>query len=986
MHNCLQWRLFLVGAALAAGAAVGEPASGVKVGDSTDKMATIDLPSGMRIVIEEDRSKPVVAVVTVINAGAAEDPPGKEGLAHLVEHLTFRARPDGRTLRTNQLDFAGASKWNGSTSHDLTMYMVVGPKEALRNLLVIEGARLKGPLAGLDARAFEMEREVVRNELLERDEHGEPSGALGSLFEALYPVGHRYHRLPAGTVASVAGLTLADAQAFVQQHYVPSNVTLYVAGDLDLATIHQLFGATLPEDFCIAPPSGPVKPPERLSKDAPTVPALLASKPVQTVKAPVAGPMLYIAWSLPRGYSADGALERAVRSAIEAVPVWTTANSDIKAIRATLTEGRDASTLVCAVSLKEGRSPQKSLERVLDQFHRFSDPGAATGVKSGEEESNRLDSSLLGSGMRGLPTQGGSIIATSHASNNTVASPAGTALIQTGNDSGFSNAVHGSKTGLSTAEDVQVARFQMTALVDDLVETESVLARAQDRATLAHFTGDSSAWGKDMKDLGELGASKWQVFTLQWLSRDRARAVFVEPSGASSREGEPGNPPPVFAAEDARVKIATGAFKKYAHGPVGDIQALTLKNGLQVLLVRRLGAPTVAATVGVRGGASTAEPLGVAPLAVLLARPSRTGNGFPSQFGGSVEYVSGADATYVEGKAASGNLENLLAVLSDTVQSLHVDDNLIWGWNDLVADRRRSDASSYSEAERKFLAEVYPGSAIGRTALADNIKRIGTGDVNQWIDRSFRPQNAVLAVVGDIDVKEAEKQVREWFEGWKGMRDPTAEAKLGRLAERNGPVRVVAIDRPGATETEIRVGCSIEPGGKVSDVLAMGILGARLRTRLGTLARSTLAGSDGFSGGAAVQRQAARLDVGGSVDGKALVPVLGAARRELAALQDLKPTEDELDLLKWRQDVAWNGSYTSNTELAGGLVWTRLAELPLDFIPNYSDLLGAVTLEDVTRVAAECRKTAVLMVSGDPAVVDKALVATEQGALLHQAP
>ena len=113
--------------------------------------------------------------------------------------------------------------------------------------------------------------------------------------------------------------------------------------------------------------------------------------------------------------------------------------------------------------------------------------------------------------------------------------------------------------------------------------------------------------------------------------------------------------------------------------------------------------------------------------------------------------------------------------------------------------------------------------------------------------------------------------------------------------------------------------------------------------------------------------------------------MLGAARKELAALEDFKPSEDELALLKWRQDVAWNGSYTSNSELAAGLVWTRLAELPLDFIPGYPDLLAAVTLEDVTRVAAACRRTAVLMVSGDPAVVDKALLATEQGMMLQKA-
>ncbi len=968
--------IFGVAGLLAAASVLAGPPSGVSIGQSTDKLGTIELPSGMRIVIEEDHSKPVVAVVAVINAGAAEDPVGKEGLAHLVEHLTFRAKPDGRVQRANQLDFAGAANWNGSTTHDVTTYLVAGPRESLRNLLVIEGRRLMGPLAGLDAQAFEREREVVKNELADRDEHGEPSEAQGALFEAIYPEGHRYHRSVTGTPASVSGLTLADAQAFVEQHYVPSNVTLYVAGDLDLATIHQLFGATLPEHLAVAPPSGPVKTPERLLKGAPAVPAPPAAKAVATVKAPVAGPMLYIAWSLPRGFSADGTLERAVRSALEAVPSWATRNSDIKDVRATLVSGRDASTLICAVSLKEGRSPEKSVEGVLDQFHRFSDPGAASGAKSGDEAPRR-ENPLASLASGGSPNNGGTNPRNDHSYQQTLQDP--------GNPTSFYSFGSGTAHGMATSDEVHVARFQMTALVDDVLETESVLARAQNRAALAHFTGDSSAWDKDMTALGELGPSKWQNFTLQWLSRDRARVVFVEPSGASAAGFETGNPPPVFAADDARVKIAAGAFKRYAHGPVGDIQALTFKNGLQVLLVRRLGAPTVAATVGVRGGSATAEPLGVAALAVLLATPRQTGHGPPSPFGGSVTFASGADAPYVEGRAASGTLENLLAGLSDTVQSLHVDDNLFWGWNALVENRRRADASSYAEAERKFLAEVYPGSAMGRTALADNIKKIGTGDVNQWIDSSFRPQNAVLAVVGDFELKEAEKLVRERFEGWRGAQDPKAEAQTGKLTARLGPVRVVAIDRPGAHGTEIRVGCSIEPGGKLSDVIAMRILGARLRTKLGTLARSTLGGSDGFSGGAAVQRSAARLDVGGTVDGRALVPVLGAARKELAALEDFKPSEDELALLKWRQDVAWNGSYTSNSELAAGLVWTRLAELPLDFIPGYPDLLAAVTLEDVTRVAAACRRTAVLMVSGDPAVVDKALLATEQGMMLQKA-
>ena len=348
--------------------------------------------------------------------------------------------------------------------------------------------------------------------------------------------------------------------------------------------------------------------------------------------------------------------------------------------------------------------------------------------------------------------------------------------------------------------------------------------------------------------------------------------------------------------------------------------------------------------------------------------------------------TAGADATYVEGRAASGNLDNLLAVLSDTVQSLHVDDGFGWGWNALMDDKRRSEASANVGAERRFLADVYPGSAMGRTALVDKLDRIGPRGVQRWIDASFRPHNAILAVVGDIDLKEAEKQVRAWFEGWNGVQDPKAEAPLGMLTERPGPVRVLAIDRPGALETEIRVGCSVEPQSQ-TDLVAMHLLGARLRTKLGSLARGTLGGSEGFAGGATFQRQAARLDVAGSVDGRALIPVLGTARKELASLEGFKATEDELALLKWRQSTAWNGSYTTNAALAQALVWTRLADLPVEFIQNYPDLLGTVTTQDLTRVATACRKTAVLMVSGDPAVVDKALLATENSAmLLHQAP
>ncbi|MFP2957109.1 insulinase family protein [Myxococcus sp. 1LA] len=52
-------------------------------------------PSGLRVVVEQDARSPVVAVVAMVGAGGSSDPGGKEGLAHVVEHLAFRSRHAG---------------------------------------------------------------------------------------------------------------------------------------------------------------------------------------------------------------------------------------------------------------------------------------------------------------------------------------------------------------------------------------------------------------------------------------------------------------------------------------------------------------------------------------------------------------------------------------------------------------------------------------------------------------------------------------------------------------------------------------------------------------------------------------------------------------------------------------------------------------------------------------------------------------------------
>src|SRR5215831_13632503 len=116
------------------------------------------LPSGLRILVQEDHSAPIVVVVNVVGAGHVHDPPGREGTAHLLEHLSFRARRDGGATHWSMLERVGAGEFNASTQADVTTYYAAGAREVLPELLRLESARIADPLQGVDEAAFATER------------------------------------------------------------------------------------------------------------------------------------------------------------------------------------------------------------------------------------------------------------------------------------------------------------------------------------------------------------------------------------------------------------------------------------------------------------------------------------------------------------------------------------------------------------------------------------------------------------------------------------------------------------------------------------------------------------------------------------------------------------------------------------------------------------------------------------------------------------
>ena len=845
---------------------------------------TLVLPSGLRVIVEQDRTQPFVAVAAVVGAGASDDPPGKEGLAHLVEHLSFRSRGKHAHRMTTLLANGGAGRWNGFISHDLTAFYEMGPPESLKDLLSAEGGRLARPLAGVDGAAFAAERNVVRNELLTRDETGQLLTAAGMLFAALYPAGHPYARPIGGTEQSLAGLQLADAEAFVRQHYRLGNITLVIVGDIDLASLPALVGAALPAALTRVPEGGRLPPPRGTARDAPPVPPLPDRPAVQRIRAAVDTASIYLGWSLPRAFDADARLQAMITHQVQRAAARARSD-DVVGVRAWLDKGRFGSTLVCSVRLRDARRAEKAAEAIMDAIF------------------------TLRSGM--------------------FESPAG-----------------------ETIELISAA--------------EAPDERALLRATRMYYLGEPEAVERELEAIASYPRIQAGYFVNEWITRERARAVVVEPDPSAAPGDADGRETPFAPFDYVPVPVDTAMVRAVADRSVVKARSVTLANGLEVVFVHRETVPLVALTLSLPGGTSTSRPLGAAQLSEGLAKPVKVYNQ-PWGTGGSISMSLGRDSTYVEMLGGSGTLELLIAGLEDWVTSLHIDDAWRIDWPYIQAARGFIADTPEARFSRSVRQAVYGSSPYSLQATGKDCDAVGLGDVQDWLSRTLQPRGAVLAISGQFDDVAAERSGRRHLEGWRSgeaMR-PGPAAELAASSPSPASVRMVVSERPGARQAEIRIACA-SPAGTPRERVASWMLAVREAAKLDTASRKKLGASYGFSGGARWFRQVTETGFVGRVDVSTLPQILDVARGNIEQLANLSVAPEDLEWLRWRALIDDAVATATTVATARRVAQLRSVGFTMEASAQPSQLILAVTAEDLGRVASACRRTAVIGVLGDP--------------------
>lgn len=193
-----------------------------------------DLANGLTVVMQH-REQPTTAVLLTIHSGYASDPTGKEGLAHLVEHLVGAFGQDLGSGWVGAAQNLGAVHVNAYTTADETAYHAVVPSTRLPELLQIFHGLVSTPLAAVDEAVFTREQHIVKSERWLRDDQGMPAAVWAELGKMLFPETHPYSHSELGSAASVNGIGLQDVREFVGEHYRPNNISLAVVGPVSAA-------------------------------------------------------------------------------------------------------------------------------------------------------------------------------------------------------------------------------------------------------------------------------------------------------------------------------------------------------------------------------------------------------------------------------------------------------------------------------------------------------------------------------------------------------------------------------------------------------------------------------------------------------------------------------------------------------------------------------------------------------------------------------
>lgn len=247
----LRWWIIILMAQLSFSAAPEE------VGGFPFPLTQYQLKNGLKVILSEDYSLPLVSVVLAYNVGSIQEQPGKTGLAFLLENMMFMGSLNiGPMQHISYINRIGGEP-NAGTTEDATYFYQTVPSNQLALVLWLESDRMK--TLEINSAKIEKVRQSLLDEIAQR-RAGDPYHESSLAFDRLLYPGFAYSHDILGREEDVRNLTVEDVKNYYASYYVPNNAVLVIVGNIDLAKTREIvekYFESIPQgkDIPLLPPA-----------------------------------------------------------------------------------------------------------------------------------------------------------------------------------------------------------------------------------------------------------------------------------------------------------------------------------------------------------------------------------------------------------------------------------------------------------------------------------------------------------------------------------------------------------------------------------------------------------------------------------------------------------------------------------------------------------------------------------------------------------
>ncbi len=716
------------------------------------------LDNGLKVVLHQDHSDPIVALAIQYHVGSGREKPGKTGFAHFFEHMLFqRSENLPRNAFFQKIAKMGGT-FNGSTNTDGTNYYEAVPRDALEKILWMEADRMGYFINTVTQSGLEREIDIVSNE--KRQNYDSQPYGQSSIIVAkeLYPQGHPYSWTTIGEIADLRSATLDDVKEFYHTYYVPNNATLVLTGDFDAKLAKELIN----KYFAEIPAGNPVEKPQ----PAPAV--LESTKSVMWEDAYAKLPQLSVNYPTVEQYHPDSYALSAFASLF--------AGSKTSPLYKVIVEEKRLAPSVNAFSMSREIAGQTQISVRTFEGVNLNDVYAAIDEAFARFESEGVNEQEL---QKLKVMQEVNLL-------NRLSSVMGKALMMA-RDNEF---------GGSPMKSLKELEMFQKVTAQDVKSVYEKYFKGKNHLVLSVVPQGQTALAVNDSRMAEVTVEKVEDQQLKSQGGKIVDDEYERTPSAIDRSVEPDylpNTPSITIPAIWKSKLA---------------------NGMEVYGITQSELPVIQFTISLKGG-SLLDPQGKKGLAYLNARLMNEGTALKTAeelesamglLGARISISSDIEGMEINGSALSKNFKEVMALTEEMILKPRFDEQAFARVKQeakMALRQASADPRSIARKTRDILLYGQDGTfAVSHLGTPESIDNITLEDLKAFYAANFSPSIATMNIAGAIDLAGSEAALASLAQNWAAA-DVVIPEPVQGIPAKTG--QIYFVDNPGSPQSMIYV-------------------------------------------------------------------------------------------------------------------------------------------------------------------------------------